>query len=85
MTHKKTCGTCRFFDDDPTYKHPDCDGSCHLNPPIVIPNSRGEHVLMFIPTDKDSWCGQWEPNEEEMSAVLDSFLDGIIKEVINHD
>ena len=29
MTYKKTCGTCRFFDDDPTKKHPDCDGACH--------------------------------------------------------
>ncbi len=78
MTHKKTCGTCRFFDDDPTYKHPDCDGSCHLNPPIIIPNSRGEHVLMFIPTDQDSWCGQWEPNEDEMSAVIDGLLGAIL-------
>lgn len=77
MTNK-TCGTCRFFDDDPTQKHPDCDGSCHLNPPIVIPNIRGEHVLMFTPTDKGSWCGQWEPSAEEMSAVIDGLLSAIL-------
>lgn len=82
MTHK-TCGTCRFFDT--TDHHPTCDGSCHFNPPIITPNSRGEHVLMFTPTDKGNWCGQWEPGADEVSADFDGLIDSIIKEVINHD
>lgn len=75
MTHK-TCGTCRFFDTaDP---HPACDGACHLNPPIIVDNSRGQQVFMFTPTDQDSWCGQWEPSEEEMSAAIDGLLGAIL-------
>lgn len=77
MTYKKTCGTCRFFDDDPTKKHPDCDGACHLNPPIIVNNSRDQQVLMFTPTDQDFWCGQWEPNSEEMSTAIDGLLGAI--------
>lgn len=75
MTHKKTCGTCRFFDT--TDAHPTCDEACHLNPPILVNNSRGQQVLMFTPTDQDSWCGQWEPSEEEMSAAIDGLLGAI--------
>lgn len=74
MTYKKTCGTCRFFDDDPTRKHPDCDGACHLNPPIIVNRSRDQKVLMFTPTDQDFWCGQWEPNSEEMITAIDGLL-----------
>ena len=77
MTYKKTCGTCRFFDDDPTKKHPDCDGACHLNPPIIVNNSRDQQVLMFTPTDQDFWCGQWEPNPEEMITAIDGLLGAI--------
>ncbi len=92
MTYKKTCGTCRFFDDDPTKKHPDCDGACHLNPPIIVNNSRDQkvlmftptdhnsrdqQVLMFTPTDQDFWCGQWEPNSEEMITAIDGLLGAI--------
>lgn len=74
MTHKKTCGTCRFFDDDPIEA---CDGTCHFNPPVFAQALDGVQAPMFIPTDKDAWCGQWEPNSEEMITAIDGLLGAI--------
>lgn len=62
MTNKK-CGTCEYFvplasGEPPVIGQP-VVGSCHRNPPVVIPTPHGPGTAMPAVNDQH-WCGEYK-------------------------
>lgn len=62
------CGNCRFGME--IYRENIV--RCRIVPPTVIYSSvRNETATMFPELNKDSWCGKYVPNDEEMDRQVE--------------
>lgn len=64
------CRTCRFWEGN----WPESDiGLCMKNPPTVF---IGNTLGVFPATESDTWCGQYEMNEEQSKIFRKECLEG---------